>query len=363
MSAMRPLIEFLGARWKLGSAVVGLAWDTRAGIAGAALADGTLAIVPAAWEGAPRVRARAEGGMEVVPAAAPPPPAMRAGVCAGAVGALVADVAGGFLGGGADGRLVHCSVEGATEVVAQLGAAIGCVASGGAHRAAAGGTFVQRFDAAAALELPAAVTALAFDPAGRWLAAAHAGGVTLWDGAAVRRLEVAGTPVALGWAPDGAHLLGGLTENVLLAWQVEDGTLVARADCPAAPGDVRLSLDGGFVATSNTGAVLGWRFAAPALTPIVCGLASRVPSTAIACHPRLPVVAAGYANGAVTLCQPDSADVLFVRAVDGDTVRALGWSAGGALALGTQAGELGVAVLPDAIFRKPRQARAAEPVQ
>jgi hypothetical protein len=69
-------------------------------------------------------------------------------------------------------------------------------------------------------------------------------------------------------------------------------------------------------------------------------------------HPRLAVLAAGYANGAVTLCQPGSADVLFVRAADGDPIDMLAWSAdGGALALGSRAGEIGVVALPDQVFR------------
>jgi hypothetical protein len=143
-------------------------------------------------------------------------------------------------------------------------------------------------------------------------------------------------------------------QDTLLAWRVRDGALIALEDCPAPPGAVRFGADGRFLATSNTGAVICWRFdpQAKALEPIVCGIASRVPASAVACHPGRAVIAAGYQNGAVMLCQPHSKDVLFVREAGGEAVNALAWSSdGGALGYGTQAGEIGVVVLPDQMFR------------
>jgi hypothetical protein len=343
----RPLVEILGARWQLGTAVLATAWD--GATAGFALADGTLAIVPASWDGGPSLRPRAEGGMEVVPASQSPPPAMRAGLH-GVPAAMVADGAGGWLSGGADGRLVRCDIEGAVTVLADLGAPIGAVAAAGARRAAATGARLHLLDVST-INLPASITALQFDPTGRVLACAHDGGATLWDGAtAPRTLVCDGTPIALAWHPDGRTLAAALQQNAWAAWRIADGTACALEACPDTPRALRFSADGRTLATANTGAILCWQVDPP--DPVLCGIASRVPAGAVAWHPRLAVLAAGYDNGAVTLCQPGSADVLFVRAADGDPIEALSWSAdGAALALGSRAGEIGVVALPDHVFR------------
>jgi WD40 repeat protein len=191
---------------------------------------------------------------------------------------------------------------------------------------------------------------LAFDATGRVLACAHDGGVTLWDGATPRTLACDGTPIALAWRPDGGTVAAALQQNAWAAWRIADGALRAREACPNPPGAVRFSADGHYLATSNTGAILCWRFDPP--DPVLCGIASRVPAGAVAWHPRLAVLAAGYDNGAVTLCQPGSADVLFVREANGDPIDMLAWSAdGAALALGSRAGEAGVVALPDQVFR------------
>jgi hypothetical protein len=344
----RPLVEILGARWQLGAAVLGTAWDGPT--AGFALSDGTLAIVPANWDGGPILRPRAEGGMEVVPARQSPPPAMRAGLHTGPAAAMVADGAGGWLSGGPDGRMVRCDIEGAVTVLADLGAPIDAVAAAGARRAAATGARLHLPDVST-IDLPASITALQFDPTGGVLACAHDGGATLWDGATPRKLTCDGTPIALAWRPDGRTLAVALQQNAWTAWHIADGTPCAREACPDTPVAVRFSADGRYLATSNTGAILCWRFD-PDPEPVVCGIASRVPAGAVAWHPRLTVLAAGYQNGAVTLCQPGSADVLFVREANGDAIDVLAWSAdGGALALGSRAGEIGVVALPDQVFR------------
>ena len=79
---------------------------------------------------------------------------------------------------------------------------------------------------------------------------------------------------------------------------------------------------------------------------------SRMPVCMVACHPSHPLVAAGYHNGAVLLCQPGKDDVLFAKGSSGGSVTALAWSADGErLAVGTEGGEAGVMALPGALFR------------
>jgi hypothetical protein len=64
------------------------------------------------------------------------------------------------------------------------------------------------------------------------------------------------------------------------------------------------------------------------------------------------LIAAGYANGAVVLCQPDTEALLHVRAAGEGAVTALGFSpSGDHLAIGTEAGEIAVLATPDLLFR------------
>ncbi len=66
----------------------------------------------------------------------------------------------------------------------------------------------------------------------------------------------------------------------------------------------------------------------------------------VASHPRQPVVATGYANGAVRLVRIDDGALIAVREQDGQPVTALAWDIGGQrLAYGTESGEAGILAL------------------
>jgi hypothetical protein len=66
----------------------------------------------------------------------------------------------------------------------------------------------------------------------------------------------------------------------------------------------------------------------------------------VACHPRQPVVAVGYADGAVKLVRIEDEALIMVRQPDGQTVSALGWDAAGqTLAFGCESGDAGVLAL------------------
>jgi hypothetical protein len=78
--------------------------------------------------------------------------------------------------------------------------------------------------------------------------------------------------------------------------------------------------------------------------------------TRLAAHPHRPVLAAGYANGTVVLCQPGRSDLLRLRAAGSGPnlggISALAFSpSGGGLAIGTDGGEIAVLALPDLLFR------------
>ena len=368
-SAATPLLDLLGATWSVGAAVGGVAWD--GDLACFALGDGSLAMGRAEWAGAPALQPRAEGGLQITPGAAPPPPMVRLRVHRGACLAVARDPAGGFLSGGEDGLLAHTAADGTiTQLASQPGQGVSLVAAGAGLRAWAVGTMVHLSGtASAALDLPGPATALAFDPAGERLAAAHDGGVTLWSAdAATRSLRAPGCSVSAVWSPDGRSLVVGLAENALHAWQLADGADIAVGVQPGRAGSLSFAATGEFVASSGAPRVLCWPWDPPASgsQPVECGMpSSRTPVCAVACHPTHPLVAAAYGNGAVLLCQPGSDDVLFARASaagrpglepgvvpDGSGVTALAWSPDGTrLAMATQGGEIGLLACPTGLFR------------
>jgi WD40 repeat protein len=359
MSSSPPLLGMLGTSWELGAPVVGAAWDVEGATVGFALGDGHLAVADTTWPQGPRVQAKTGGGVDVVQAEAPAPTPVRALCHQGSCLAIAADARGGFLSGGDDGRVVLVPRIGDPAVVAGpvdgWMDAVACSTSG--MRAYSSGRLVQRWlgERSEAIELPTPATALAFSPDGTCLACAHSGGVTLWaDNALPRRLVWNGYHRALAWSPDGHYLVTGMQENGLHGWRMADGGDIEMGGYPGQPLSLSFAHHGRYLATSGATRPVCWAFDPPGRKdqPVECGLPSKTPVSCVRCHPRQSLVAAGYLNGAVLLCQPGSDAVLFIKGAGGGAVNALAWSRQGSrLAFGTQDGLLGWLELPDALFR------------
>jgi WD40 repeat protein len=351
-----PLLDLLGACWALDAPVVGVAWD--GALAGFGLGDGSVALGRAEWDGAPDL-SPCEGGTTLTPATAAPPPMARQRVHQGACLSVAAQPGGGFLTGGDDGGLARTDADGKTTELAHYPDQwVDLVAAGeaGWNAAAVGRRVHLSGRSAHTLDLPGSVTALAFDGAGTRLAMAHYHGVTLWaPGAPLRVLRTPGCPLSLAWSPEGDYLICGLQENALHGWRLSDGGDIEMAGYTGQPRSLDFSGDGRFLASSGGSRVVCWAFDPPGADsqPVECGLpSSRLPVCQVAYHPAYPLIAAGYHNGAVLLCQPGSDDVLFVKGSAGGSVTALAWSADGMrLAMGTQGGQAGVVALPGVLFR------------
>ena len=357
-----PLLNLLGVSWNLGAPVVALAWNEKANALGFALGDGHLAVVNTFWQGAPRLEPRAGGGVAVVAALEPAASPVRIACHPDSCVCLTADGRGGFLTGGDDGRVVQVPRVGAPEVLAHLpGQWVDVLAhSVLGVNAYASGREVKRIDKKGeSIELPAPATALAFSPDGSCLAAAHSGGVTLWSATTgVRQLTWPGYHRALAWSPNGRYLVSGLQENALHGWRMSDDGAIEMGGYLGQPLSLSFSHDGRYLATSGATRPVCWGFDPPGRSdqPKECGIPSKTPVCCVSCHPRQSMIATGYYNGAVLLCQPGSDEGLFIKGSGGGAVNALGWSADGTrLAFGTQDGVMGWLTLPDTLFR-PRKA-------
>lgn len=204
---------------------------------------------------------------------------------------------------------------------------------------------------------PAPVVALRFDESGARLAVADEIGVTLWvAGEGLNRLETPGRPCGLAWDVQGLRLACGLADGAVEVWDFsEPGTIyyVTLSGGGGVPAALAFAPDGGHIAAGGATHVLCWTLDPPSESPSVCGLTARTPITQVAWHPNRALIAAGTAQGAVSLAEPLSQEALHLRDEGGGAVTVLAWSRDGSrLAIGTADGDLGVLPLPEALFRR-----------
>ena len=199
------------------------------------------------------------------------------------------------------------------------------------------------------LEAPSTVAGLAFAPKGFRVAIAHYNGVTLWfpnaAGAKPEMLEWKGSHLSVAFSPDGKFLVTAMQEPTLHGWRLADVKHMRMSGYSARVRSLGWTADGDFLATSGSEQLILWPFDGKD-GPMGRQPKLQAPSPArvsvVACHPRQPVVAVGYADGAVVLVRSDDGALIRVKAEGGSPVSALGWAASGqTLAFGTEAGEAG----------------------
>jgi WD40 repeat protein len=308
-------------RWSLPAAVTGaaVAFDGRSGAF--ALGDGSLRRVGFAEDA----------------------PLDGVALHAGAVLALAPAPGGGFLTGGDDGRVVladgetqrvlheeqrrwvtHLAVHPATRtIVAAAGkAAIGLDPAG---------NLLGRWDGH-----PSTITGIALNQAGKRLAVAHYNGVSLWWLASKQqsptRLTWKGSHVALSWSPNGKYLMTAMQDNELHGWRVADSAEMRMAGLAAKAKSLAWSSDSRWLANSGADVVTCWDFSGRGpmgRPPAEICPGEGVLVTAVAVHPKMAIVAAGYENGAVRLGRPGHNRTTELEGIGAGPVTALAWSPSG----------------------------------
>jgi WD40 repeat protein len=186
-------------------------------------------------------------------------------------------------------------------------------------------------------EVPSTVGGLAFAPKGLRLAIAHYNGVTLWFPNMVATAEVlewAGSHLGVTFSPDNKFLVTAMHEPALHGWRLADTRHMRMTGYPGRVRSMSWSAGGKALATSGADSVIMWPFASkdgpmgkePAM---LAPLSARV--SAVACHPRQDILAAGYSDGTILMVRlTDGAEIL-VRRNGGAQVAGLAWNPKGTL--------------------------------
>jgi WD40 repeat protein len=202
---------------------------------------------------------------------------------------------------------------------------------------------IKSFDA------PSTVGGLAFAPKGLRLAIAHYNGVTLWFpnmAATPERLDWQGSHLGVVFSPDNRFLVTMMHEPAMHGWRLADNRHMRMSGYPGRVRSVAWSAGGKSLATSGADSVIVWPFASkdgpmnkqPAM---LAPLQARV--SAVACHPKQDILAAGYSDGTVLMVRMEDGAEVLVHRNSGTAISGVSWSASGdQLAFATQDGDGGL---------------------
>src|SRR5882757_5933721 len=166
-------------------------------------------------------------------------------------------------------------------------------------------------------DVPSTVGGLAFAPKGLRVAVAHYNGVTLWFpnmAATPEFLPWAGSHLGVTFSPDNKFLVTMMHESALHGWRLADNRHMRMTGYPGRVRSMSWSAGGKALATSGADMVIMWPFASkdgpmgkePAMLAPLQARAS-----AVACHPKQDILAAGYSDGTILMLRlSDGAEIL-----------------------------------------------------
>jgi WD40 repeat protein len=173
--------------------------------------------------------------------------------------------------------------------------------------------------------------------------------VTLWFPNMVGSAEVlewAGSHLGVTFSPDNKFLVTSMHEPALHGWRLADTRHMRMTGYPGRVRSMSWSAGGKALATSGADSVIMWPFASkdgpmgkePAM---LAPMQARV--SAVACHPKQDVLAAGYSDGTILMVRlTDGAEIL-VRRNGTPPVAGLAWNGKGTqLAFADEDGDAGL---------------------
>ncbi len=184
---------------------------------------------------------------------------------------------------------------------------------------------------------PSAITGLCFDAKGKRLALSHYNGASLWwvNGEASQkphRLMWKGSHLGINWSPNGKYLLSVMQENALHGWRLPDFGDFAMSGYALKPKSLSWDKGSRWLASSGSAGIVCWDCGGkgPMGKPAtLLGEDCQDVTVKVACHPELPLVAAGTANGMVYVAQFGDERIVWMKTQSASEITSLVWSASG----------------------------------
>jgi len=365
------LFDLLARTWQRPSAIADLRFSADGSAVAFTSVDGTVAIAAVADNEPPEARIRVSndlGQTTIRPREKPAVPLIATAAFAEGDVPLTTHPHSGFLVGAASGEVLHLSAGG--EVANPLVRIDGPIVAID-HSARAGTTAVsnghdvflsQSGSGATRLERDetSSTDSLAFSPGGRRLALGLGEGLSIWavegDAALIRDVSLPARPVSIRWSHDGTWLACGLETGGLGLVSIADGQADIVEGFPSPVRTVCWSSPANALFASGAFRIAGWSMTAPPVGgetsgALETGRAGLVLVEVVAAHPEKKLIAAGYANGRITVAQVGMRDELLVRPL-GSAVTALAWSGDGRhLAMGAVDGTAAIVTFPAQMFK------------
>ncbi|RUU45422.1 WD40 repeat domain-containing protein [Mesorhizobium sp. M6A.T.Ce.TU.002.03.1.1] len=365
------LFDLLARSWRRPSAIADLRFSADDSTVAFACVDGTVAIAAVADQEPPQSRIRVSGDLgqtTIRPREKFPLPLIATAVLGDGDVPLANYLSSGFLVGTAAGEAVHLAADGnVMETLVKIDGPVVAVdhSPRTAITAVSNGqdVFLARGQGDA-VRLRHGTTpstdALAFSPGGRRLAHSLDDGLSIWmvdgDTTLIRDIAFSARPISIRWSGDGTWLACGLEAGGFALVCIADGRTCIIAGFPSPVRTVCWSLPENALFASGAFRIAGWSMTAPPLDGEISGAletgrAGLVPVETVAAHPEKKLIAAGYANGRITIAQIGARDELLVRPL-GSAVTALAWSSDGQhLAVGTVDGTAAIVTFPASMFK------------
>ena len=162
--------------------------------------------------------------------------------------------------------------------------------------------------------------------------------------------------MSIRWSRDGIWLACGLEAGGFALVSLAEGRADIVAGFPSPVRTVCWSQPANALFASGAFRIAGWSMTAPPVGGETSGVletgrAGLVLVEAVAAHPEKKLIAAGYANGRITIAQIGGRDELLVRPL-GSAVTALAWSGDGRhLAMGSVDGTAAIVTFPAQMFK------------
>ena len=348
------LFDLVSRVWQASGAITEIRFAEKGGAVAFATANGAVLIAGEEDPEPPDRRIRVTGDLgqtTIRPRSREAPPLVAVtSLCDGPppLAALGAD----FLAGDADGRVLRISRDGTAEPLLTLGGPVVALGHAGGVTVAADprGLVIAGSAGERRARLPG-IRALALDR-GR-VAAAGAEAIHLIAAGGAIDVPVAGA-VRLRWRGDGAWLGAALGAEGLALIDAAAPERIARlVGFPAPARDLVWSAPAGAFAAPGAFRIAAWDARPLPATdhPLLTGQPGLVVVEAVAAHPSRPLVAAGFANGQVTVAAIGGRDELLLRQ-GGAAVTSLAFSPDGKhLAIGDADGTAAIATFPDRMFK------------